>query len=309
MSISYRMPRIAALPLALSLAACGGGDSSPSKQDQTDNAVKTGRLLDSAVEGIEYRTESRTGITGPNGEFSYLEGETVVFGLGDLSFPAVRAAQILTPLELAGTGDIRDTGVVNMARLLQSLDKDCDPSNGITISGEALLSAAGLSLDFEDPDFDQKVINLVANGGQTSDSCKTLIPEDDAVAHLQETLDQLDRNTTPPIGGGLEGKVGVWAGEGQQQGVSWTIRIDIGLDEQTIEYPSLSCGGTLDLVSETENQLRFRETITYGVGCADQGIVELTDESSTSLVYRYYWDSGSDQLGELGAIGQVEKEE
>jgi hypothetical protein len=51
--------------------------------------------------------------------YEYLAGETVVCGLDDLELPAVTAAHILTPLELAGVEDINHTGLVNMARLLQ----------------------------------------------------------------------------------------------------------------------------------------------------------------------------------------------
>ncbi|MBV1882982.1 MAG: hypothetical protein KUG82_15190 [Pseudomonadales bacterium] len=273
----------------------------------TDN-VLTGRFLDSAVAGLSYRTATKSGTTNANGEFTYLAGETVVFGLGDLEFPAVTAAQILTPLELAGVTDINNTGVVNMARLLQSLDQDCDPSNGITIGGEALLAAAGMALDFESPNFDTDVVDLVANGGQQNSACQVLIDASQAVAHLQQTLDSLNNQTTPPIGNGLIGKIGIWEGEGQQQGISWTIRINIQDNEQTIEYPSLNCGGTLDLLEESEAQLVFRETITFGIsGCVNQGFVELTDQSEDELIYRWYYPGGNNEQGLLGAIGSVTK--
>ncbi|MET0050177.1 MAG: hypothetical protein ABW095_03735 [Candidatus Thiodiazotropha sp.] len=290
----------------LLLMGCGGGSGGSS--DASDEQVLTGRFLDSACAGLSYRTASRSGVTGANGEFTYLAGETVVFGLGDLSFPAVTAAQILTPLELAGVEDINHTGVVNMARLLQSLDEDCNADNGITISGEALLAATGMSLDFEDPDFDTKVANLVANGGQQNSTCTTLISAEQAIAHLQNTLDQLAGQTDPPIGGGLAGKLGVWEGEGQQPGVSWTIRITLREEEQLIEYPSLECGGYLTLLEETDAQLLFRETITFGNDiCYDQGFVELTDQSQTELVYRWYFDGNGDEKGELHAVGSVHK--
>ncbi|MEW8374214.1 MAG: hypothetical protein AB2722_09930 [Candidatus Thiodiazotropha sp.] len=270
----------------LLLNGCGGGSGGSS-----DEGVLTGRFLDSACAGLTYYTQSRSGVTNANGEFTYLAGETVVFGLGDLEFPAVTAAQILTPLELAGVEDINDTGVVNMARLLQSLDQDCDPDNGITISGEALLAATGMSIDFEDPDFDTQVANLVANAGQQNSTCTTLIDADQAIAHLQNTLNELNNQTEPPIGDGLAGKVGLWEGEGQQPGISWTISIDLQLDQQLIEYPSLECGGYLTLLQESDAQLQFRETITFGAThCCDQGIVELTDQSATELVYRWHAD-------------------
>lgn len=272
--------------------------------------VKTGRFIDSSVEGLSYQTETRNGITNANGEFSYLAGETVVFGLGDLEFPAVTAAQILTPLELAGVTDINDAGVVNMARLLQSLDKDCDPGNGITISGEALLSAVGMSLDFESPNFDSEVANLVSNGGQQNSSCRVLISASQAVNHLQKSINSLNEQTNPPIGNGFLGKVGVWEGEGQQPGVSWTISINIQRGEQLIEYPSLNCGGFLTLVEESEAQLLFKETLTFGFHiCGDLGFVELTDQSENELVYRYYWPDRNGQKGELGAVGSVTKTE
>ncbi|MES9944007.1 MAG: hypothetical protein ABW080_03495 [Candidatus Thiodiazotropha sp.] len=287
----------------LLINGCGGGSGGSSEGE-----VLTGRFLDSACAGLTYYTQSRSGVTNANGEFSYLAGETVVFGLGDLEFPAVTAAQILTPLELAGVEDINDTGVVNMARLLQSLDQDCDPDNGITISGEALLAATGMEIDFEDPDFDSKVANLVANGGQQNSTCTTLIDADQAIAHLQSTLNALNDQTEPPIGDGLAGKVGLWEGEGQQPGISWTISIDLQLDQQLIEYPSLNCGGYLTLMEESDAQLQFRETITFGTNvCCDQGIVELTDQSENELVYRWFTDELSDPCDiAVGSLTKVE---
>jgi hypothetical protein len=74
---------------------------------------------------------------------------------------------------------------------------------------------------------------------------------------LQNTLDQLSNQSELPIGDGMAGKLGVWEGEGQQPGISWSIRIDLKLDEQLIEYPSLSCGGTLALSEESDAQYEF----------------------------------------------------
>lgn len=308
---------ICVLTLGASIAGCGG--SSDSQSDSTGGSIDgsptpsgevlTGSFVDSPVSGLSYRTETRSGVTNTNGEFTYRAGETVVFGLGDIQFPAVEAAQILTPLDLAGVSDINDTGVVNMARLLQSLDRDCNPDNGIIISGEALLSAAGMTLNFEDPEFDSKVVNLVANGGQQNSACKTLIDETQAVAHLQETLNSLNNQNEPPIGGGLTGKLGVWEGVGQQSGVSWTIRINIQETEQSIEYPSLNCGGTLDLIEETEAQLIFEERITFGrQTCVNEGIVELTDQSENELVFRY-WEGLDLDFGAPSAVGNLTRVE
>lgn len=278
------------------------------KVTSASSIIKKGRFIDSPVEGLSFRTESRIGVTNANGEFSYVPGEVVVFGLGDLEFPAVEAAQVLTPLELAGVTDINDTGVVNMARLLQTLDKDCNANNGITLSGEVLLSTAQMEIDFESPSFDREVADLVNISAQQTSSCNSLISESQAVQHLQASLNELNNQANSPIGNGLSGKIGIWEGVGQQQGFSWTIRIDIKGNEQNIEYPSLNCGGFLTLLEETDSQLLLREKITFGLGsCLDNGFVELTDQSESELVYRWYHPDSNDQKGELGAIGSVTK--
>lgn len=273
------------------------------------DSLLTGRFVDSPVEGLTYSTGSRVGITGADGEFHYLSGETVVFGLGDLVFPAVTAAQIITPLELAGVSDINDPFVTNMARLLQTLDQDCDASNGITIGGEVLLATADMQIDFEDPDFDTNVANLTTIASDVTGSCPSLISADDARVHFQETLDTLANADGPIIGGGLNGKLGVWEGEGQQTSVSWTIKITLNENETLIEYPSLNCGGVLSLIEETESQLLFQETITFGLSrCVNLGYVELTDQSANELVYRYYWPTqDDDKRQDLGAVGSVTK--
>jgi len=110
--------------------------------------------------------------------------------------------------------------------------------------------------------------------------------------------------TPQPGGGGLAGKIGIWEGVGQQSGISWTIKIDIKEGGQLIEYPSLGCGGVLTLLTETDTQLIFREKITFG-GCVDNGFVELTDESSNKLIYRWYYPDANNKQGRLGATGSM----
>lgn len=105
----------------------------------------------------------------------------------------------------------------------------------------------------------------------------------------------------------LNSKLGVWEGVGEQPGISWTIRITLNADEQRIEYPSIQCGGILQLLEEKEGYLLFRETITQNTVCADQGFIELVETTATSMDYNYYWPNSENQLGELGATGAVNK--
>ncbi|MDX1452573.1 MAG: hypothetical protein R3183_08435, partial [Oleiphilaceae bacterium] len=85
---------------ALSLALLMGSTVLVGCSDD-DDSVQTGRLVDSAVAGIQYRTATQSGVTNRHGEFAYLAGETVTFSIGDINLPAVPAGAVITPLDLA----------------------------------------------------------------------------------------------------------------------------------------------------------------------------------------------------------------
>jgi hypothetical protein len=119
-----------------------------------------------------------------------------------------------------------------------------------------------------------------------------------------------DNKLIPERPGLLENKFGVWEGVGTQPGISWTIKITLKSNEQLIEYPSLSCGGFLTLISETETKLLFRETITFNTkDCLDQGFIELIETSETTMDYNYFYPNTTNEKGELCAYGSVTKVE
>ena len=169
-----------AVATSIGLTACSGGSGDP-----TVSTPNTGVFLDSAVDGINYSTTTLSGTTNSNGEFQYNDGETVTLSIGDIDLPPATGGSVITPLDLVNTQNVNDTLVVNIARLLQSLDTDGDPTNGISISDMAHQSATGVTVDFSSPTFDNDVMNLVANSGSVT---TTLIDEATAISHLQETL-------------------------------------------------------------------------------------------------------------------------
>ncbi|ASJ70354.1 hypothetical protein [Granulosicoccus antarcticus] len=167
------------------LASCS---SSSSTQDSEVDTTLTGVFLDSAVEGVSYNTETLSGVTNENGEFQYVEGESVTFSVGDLSFPLISAMETVTPIDMSEARSIYDNVVVNTIVLLQSLDVDANPSNGIEISDQAAAaSAAAIDLNVAPSEFSQNpdVVNLIANSGSSNTS---LIPAEVALVHFQMTL-------------------------------------------------------------------------------------------------------------------------
>jgi len=195
------------VPALLLLVACGGG-STPAEPDSTSEVavvpeldateitepvdttglpLLNGRFIDGApVDGLHFQTASISGVTSEGGQYQYREGESVTFSLGDIELPAVGADSIVSALDVFETTDALDVSVVNLNRLLITLDEDGEIDNGINIPDIATLSATGIQLDFADRGFSTLVINLLANSGAvTSD----LVPAPGAITAFVNAID------------------------------------------------------------------------------------------------------------------------
>ena len=161
LSVSFSKRLLTAIVSVSLLASCGGGseldsaatpDLTPTSSQSPGNSLITDRtqtpgqsvtevpfgttvlsgiFLDSPVENLPYTTASQSGITDEQGRFNYIAGETIVFSIGNIEFPPVDARDIITPVDLFSDGTVNHRGVVNISRLLQTLDSDDDLSNGI----------------------------------------------------------------------------------------------------------------------------------------------------------------------------------
>lgn len=171
---------LASLILALLVTGCDSNDSDTSQ---------TGVFVDSPVANIDYRTFNQRGVTNEAGEFVYQPYDAIIFSIGDIDFPRVRAGSLVTPLDIANSDDTSDPVVLNIARLLLSLDLDGDPDNGIWIGDQAKIAAMGMTVDFSAGDFEAMVAELVANSGSVT---TTLVSAAYAQSHLEQTLADLD---------------------------------------------------------------------------------------------------------------------
>jgi surface protein len=147
-------------PLAVTslllFSACqgdGGASSAETQQtsklsiedDETKKNVKflEGQLIDSAMEGIKYETNSgKTGNTNENGTFSYRETDkTITFKIGsliiakDFDLSKINNDSIILPADIVGVdrNNTSNKKMINLLRVLQSLDNDNNPNNGIVI--------------------------------------------------------------------------------------------------------------------------------------------------------------------------------
>ena len=174
--------RLSSLALAAVLTACGGGGSSSGGSgSETPAAANVGVFTDSAVAGIRYETSpgNKSGTTTALGEYDYLDGDTVTFSIGGISLPAVTATGRITPADMASTEQADQ--VSNILRLLQSLDDDGNPDNGITISEgiHTALESATLTLGQSQAAFETEYASAVGTPTE-----KTLISAEEAEAHF-----------------------------------------------------------------------------------------------------------------------------
>ena len=160
---------------------------------------QSGVLLDSKVMGVTYTTPTHTGLTDANGTFQFQPGETITFSLGGIVLGQATGNRIMTPLDLSETGNIDET--TNVLRLLQTLDADSNPDNGILITESVRTRAEDVSLDFNVSSDAFAANPILAGYLQESVAKTTLVSTESAWKHFKDTL----ANTTGEHSGETDG--------------------------------------------------------------------------------------------------------
>jgi len=201
---------------------CGGGGGGGDDGEGTTPNVNGGVFVDSKVGGIDFETDTQSGETDENGTFTYLSGETVAFSIGNLILGSATGQSTITPVDLVpGATDETDSTVTNIAKLLQGLDQDGDPTNGIVITDAVEDIVSDVTLDFEqdtdDFEMDQAVqdmMDALNDAGVFADVRD--LPTDAAVQeHLKDTLADLE---------GTDG------GDGENESLVAEVQTDLGND-------------------------------------------------------------------------------
>ena len=154
-------------------------------ESETNDSPQTGTFVDSPVMGLTYSTPTYAGTTNQAGEFQYKAGENVTFSVGHIALPTVTANAEMTPLTLFQTDDLQNRQVANLLSLLQTLDTDSNPNNGITLPETLNMTTSGLQVDFDALNFSQQVKPIVAN---TRINDGKLVPYENAIQHFRGSL-------------------------------------------------------------------------------------------------------------------------
>ena len=207
--LSILMAVIASVTLTGAECAFVAKSGTSTKDPEDENrstlviVIGDGQLIDGPVQGVSYVSGSLSGITGSGGEFQYEVDNSIRFFIGDIALgEATPGKAIITPLDLVPGGTLETPAVINIARLLQSLDSV--PGDGrISVPGN-LQSAAVQSndnvaasirfLDFADETaFVNAASQLIATLTASYPFTAVLVEPDSAREHLSQSIKRLNR--------------------------------------------------------------------------------------------------------------------
>jgi hypothetical protein len=189
----------------------------------TPESARLGFFLDAPVDGLQFSTPSWSGITGlstargyfyweqrtylpgitglpgEQGTFFYQDGEHVTFSIGGVYLGSEAVKSIMTPVDL-GTiiKSTADPAVINISRLLLTLDQDQNPDNGIQITGDIREALEDFKVNFSNPSLDgtaaiQMILDHLKSEGVYPEEEETdIISAEEAQIHLENLLTQIE---------------------------------------------------------------------------------------------------------------------
>ena len=191
---------------ALVLSGCGSSSSSdttPTENSNSEIETKTGYFIDAAVAGVDYITTSElNGTTDRFGRFKYNEGDKVKLYIGKLLLGEVTPTEegLITPKTLASQSEDSAKTESLILRVLQSLDKDSNTTNGITISQSTTNRFYSLDSEIKISSLEENNLTAIPEIGRTIDNDNDGIidvTEEEAQNHFTESIQTWDEGHRP----------------------------------------------------------------------------------------------------------------
>lgn len=265
--------------------ASGGG---------TDTSVSKGRAfyLDSAVSGINYQCGTQEGITDKEGAFTFEKGKSCTFYLGDIKLRDLNANSLEDGKKIVETD-------LKIAQLLQTLDEDGNPDNGITIAPE-IVEALSTALSEDGgtgvlPDTEEELEALSATLASKVPNYKGhAVSEEEAKAHLEKTKKSVDEETLKAL---LAGKTFYAVGSESDFDDVWYGKATFNESLTSLQYAGIEGGDAGSVENESikvdGKKIVWLSDNSYTVVGENKGdYIELTDyetngelESHTRLYF------------------------
>ncbi len=219
--MAFSNTRIALTASAITLlAACGGGGGG-SDDPPPPPPIVSGVFIDAPVEGLRWESGELAGTTDAEGAFEYREGDAVRFYLGDILLGESEGFRVIIPVDIVpGAQNIDNPQVLNIARLMLTLDDDGNAANGIEITPTVADLTAGESIDFavstaQFTTDNQVLVNRLT--AATSAGARDLVTAPFAREHLRLTIARL-------LAGNYRG---TYSGDGEG---TWTATVNLNGD-------------------------------------------------------------------------------
>jgi len=226
--------KLGILSLTASAVLVGCGSSGTSITDGTSTAgsnLETGYFIDAPVEGLSYKaTSGEEGVTDQYGRFKYQYGDKVAFKIGKLYLGEATPDQdgLVTPQTIAGE-DANLTGL--LLRVLQTLDSDNNPDNGITISQDVVTTLAALPQDVKMDVLrgEQQLLDLNQTIAERLDKDydgKIDIDQERAENHFAQSMQMWQNGHRPDMNETMEGNPGEGHGHGKENATGTPMTFD-----------------------------------------------------------------------------------
>ncbi|MCH5372545.1 MAG: choice-of-anchor O protein [Planctomycetes bacterium] len=251
-------------------------------------------FIDSPVGGLGVLTPTFSGKTDASGGFDYFPGERAELFIGEHAIGNPLADHKISPLDIFEQADTDDVRVINMARLLQSLDSEATPENGIAIteSVEACLNGAMDDLGLTAFDFaDSAEIDSIINSTVGKCSGLVVVSAEDAKENLEKTLnsDMFRKNIsrTPELGSSKSklNVMGVWFPALRANGDPATFTDDSGTVVEGIPYyyvdPETSTKELVRVATEAKPLIITYTDADPGTGAHDVWAAVSRDDGNT----------------------------
>ncbi len=180
---------LGSLACLVMVISCSSDDGVGSDDDNDKVPYVLGTFLDSPVEGLYFTSKDTVGYTDESGTFAFRVGEEIEFLIGQLSLGVLDPKETITPLDFGGVDATINSDIVkNLAALIQSLDDDCEPENGIEITREVSDEFEANAIDLNSDDFVNELSELIISLNTDLGINLKFVHPNDAAKHLASTL-------------------------------------------------------------------------------------------------------------------------
>lgn len=225
MIIILQVKSVFVLCLALGAASCGSpnnGTGSTTAVPQPVESVESptaqsGSFIDAPVEGLSYETQTRSGRTTVDGTFEYFAGESIRFSFAGLDLGGTTASGILTPLDLYPR---QPQFSQLMMYLLQSIDADGDPSNGIELTD----ATEAMVLDYVGREDDPRTLPGIAGRPDFLEFVESISRASQQIS-VNDALTNFDRDIEPFISAGNYVRPN---GDARRDTTTYAVRLEDG---------------------------------------------------------------------------------